>query len=174
MFFEEWFCTHEVFFEGILPQIYRCGNTVFFQDQLYIEKLWIYILLVACSVQTNAARVWNLNTWNLNSSDCSDFRHPRLVLRVQISDTLFNSYLSTLYGVRSKDWNPNFEFNFDFLNLDFRRCLKSETVWKLNSYWVSEIHTSSDFRHSLSYIVVSGNYFTLSLGKFIRKHLTFD
>ena len=41
------------------------------------------------------------------------------------------------------------------VSLDFRHILKklseNQTVWKLNSFRVFEIHTSSDFRHSLYY-----------------------
>ena len=33
--------------------------------------------------------------------------------------------------------------------LEFKTMSKIQTVWKSNSYWVSEIHTSLDFRHSL-------------------------
>ena len=76
-------------------------------------------------------------------------------------------------------WNPNFcEFRFQTphvsknqtLDLDFRHFTKlseiwtrkfgfqthfEKSVWKLNSYWVSEIRTSSDFRQSLKFFLIT-------------------
>ena len=61
-------------------------------------------------------------------------------------------YLNSSFGIShihktEWSWNKKFFFFFFFLST-FRpnMCLKIQTVWKPNSYWVSKIHISLDCR----------------------------
>ena len=67
------------------------------------------------------------------------------LLLVQISDTLMCLKIepkSSVFRHSLKKYAEN-----QMLSSDFRQC------WKPNSYWVSEIHTRLDFRHTLKALI---------------------
>ena len=57
--------------------------------------------------------------------------------------------MSEIRTLFSLDFGHPYVSKNQTLSSDFRQCLKSKNVWKPSSYWVSEIHTSLDFRHLL-------------------------
>ena len=76
-------------------------------------------------IRTSGENVKILTLSGICTFVCSDFRRKRCL--------------------KSKQFCPNFRHFWS----DQTCVLKRNFVWKPNSFWVSEIHTSSDFRHWL-------------------------
>ena len=74
--------------------------------------------------------VWNPNFWEFR------FQTPLCVWKLNFGFSFW-----THFGWKCV-WKPNFEFRFQTMP-------EIQVVWKLNSYWVSELFTSSNFRHLL-------------------------